>query len=445
MRALIRVLAIGFTAVIVSLAAAAFIGANNVRSIARFASDVVTDQLAVTQLLDEVEQEQRVLNACFFRDAGLVDPQQELSGLEQTDREIARLADQAGSGPDHQMWQNLRGATADFSSEARRLLSGEKTREASTRDLLLRYQAVTAFAATLVDVTYQRVGDAQQTISARTARLAAESSALDGGALVLALGCAFFTVRIAAGLFRQMQSQTGELSRVSFRLLQVQEEVARRFAHELHDELGGSLTAIKSDLAALAADPFDKSRLEDSVKLVEQSISNVRELSQLLRPTILDDFGLDASLRWLVGRFGERTGIEVEYSSTFDARLPDQTETHLFRIVQEALTNIARHAQATRVSINLRSGDGAVRLSISDNGRGLISQNTAQGVSQDAAQNRNGTDARKGGMGISGMRARAASAGGELKIESKSGGGVTIEVWAPLIEPQPMETQKEFA
>jgi signal transduction histidine kinase len=255
------------------------------------------------------------------------------------------------------------------------------------------------------------------------------------------LGCAIFTVGIAARLFRQMQSQTGELSRVSFRLLQVQEEVARRFAHELHDELGGSLTAIKSDLAALAANPFDKSRLEDSVKLVEQSISNVRELSQLLRPTILDDFGLDASLRWLVGRFGERTGIEVAYTSTFDARLPDQTETHLFRIVQEALTNIARHAAATRVSINLRSEDGAVRLSISDNGHGFASQVG----SQNAAQNRNGNDARKGGMGISGMRARAASAGGDLKIESKSGGGVTIEVWAPLTEPQPMETQKELA
>jgi signal transduction histidine kinase len=445
MRALIRVLAIGFTAVIVSLAVAAFIGANNVRSIARFASDVVTDQLAVTKLLDEVEQEQRVLNASFFRDTGIVEPEQALTGLDQTDREIARLADQAGSGPDRQMWQSLRLATIDFSTEARQVAGSKNPPDAPARDLLLRHQAVTAFAATLVDVTYKRILDAEQTMSARTARLAAESSVLVGGALVVALGCAFFTVRIAAGLFRQMQSQTGELSRVSFRLLQVQEEVARRFAHELHDELGGSLTAIKSDLAALAADPFDKTRLQDSVKLVEQSISNVRELSQLLRPTILDDFGLDASLRWLVGRFGERTGMEVEYTSTFDARLPDQTETHLFRIVQEALTNIARHAGATRVAINLRSGEGAVRLSISDNGRGLASQSTAQGVSQNGSQKGNGSDARQGGMGISGMRARAASAGGGLKLESRPGGGVSIEVWAPLIEPQASEPRKEFA
>ena len=135
---------------------------------------------------------------------------------------------------------------------------------------------------------------------------------------------------------------------------------------------------------------------------MEQSISNVRELSQLLRPTILDDFGLDASLRWLVARFRERTSIEVDYQSTFDGRLPDETETHLFRIVQEALTNIARHSGATRVSISLRADDGSVRLTLSDNGRGL------------AADRRNG-------MGLSGMRARAGSSGGELKIESKSG------------------------
>jgi signal transduction histidine kinase len=236
---------------------------------------------------------------------------------------------------------------------------------------------------------------------------------LVGGALVLALIFAAITVRIAARVFRQMQAQAGEISRVSFRMLEIQESVARRFSHELHDELGGALTAIKTDLGFLASDPSDRARLDDCVKVVEQAISNVRELSQLLRPTILDDFGLDASLRWLVARFHERTGVEVDYQSTFEGRLPDETETHLFRIVQEALTNIARHSGATRVSISLSADDGLVRLTLSDNGRGL------------AADRRNG-------MGLSGMRARAASFGGEVKIESKPGSGVTIEVRAPL-------------
>lgn len=438
MRALIRVLAIGFTAVIVLLFVAAFIGANNVRSIAHFASDVVTDQLVMKNLLDEVEQEQRVLNASYSRasaDGESVDRAQVLASLDQTNREIQRLVEKSRSGPDHQLWQSLGRATGDFAAEARGTLNRLKAQESSSRDLFLRHEAVTSLVAALVDLTYDKVWDAEQRVNRQTDHLAAESSALVAVSLLLALVCAFFTVRIAARVFQQMQSQTGELSRVSFRMLQVQEEVARRFAHELHDELGGSLTAIKSDLSALAADPFDKARLEDSVKLVEQSISNVRELSQLLRPTILDDFGLDASLRWLAGRFRERTRIEVEYTSTFDARLPDQTETHLFRVVQEALTNIARHAQATRVAIHLRAENGAVRLTISDNGRGFAP----------AAPRNGGEEGRKGGMGISGMRARAASAGGGLKIDAKPGGGVTIEVWAPLAEPHPSEPEKEFA
>ena len=436
MRALVRVLAIGFTAVILSLAAAALIGANNARSISRSAAGLVTDQLVITRLLDEVEREQGVLNASFYRlssNPETVNRGQVLADLDQTDREIGEMVDRSGNGPDHPLWESLRRATLGFSTEARELLNREKTPEASPRDLFFRHEAVTKVVADMVDLSYQRAMDTEERVNEQTAHLATESAVLVGGSLLLALGCAFVTVRIAARVFRQMESATGELSRVSFRMLEVQEEVARRFSHELHDELGGSLTAIKSDLAAIAADPNDKSRLEDCTRLVEQSISNVRELSQLLRPTILDDFGLDASLRWLAARFHERTRIEVEYNSTFEGRLPDQTETHLFRIVQEALTNIARHSQATRVTVNLRPENGRVRLTLSDNGRGLD------------ANRRNGKLPGSGGMGIGGMRARAASAGGDLKIESHPGGGVTINVWAPLSETQAIHSEKEIA
>jgi two-component system NarL family sensor kinase len=220
---------------------------------------------------------------------------------------------------------------------------------------------------------------------------------------------------MAAHVFRQMEFQAGELSRVSFRMLETQESTARRFAHELHDELGGALTAIRTNLTALAMRP-DPTRIEDCLKLVDESISNVRELSQLLRPTILDDFGLDAGINWLVARFRERTGIEVEYTSEFEERLPDETETHLFRIVQEALTNIARHSAATRVTIRLHAEGDLIKLTIRDNGKGLGPK---------------GVQSRPGSMGLSGMRARARSAGGELAIHSEPGAGVTIEVSAP--------------
>ena len=122
-------------------------------------------------------------------------------------------------------------------------------------------------------------------------------------------------------------------------------------------------------------------------------------------------------MRWLVDRFHERTRIAVDYHSGFEGRLADETETHLFRIVQEALTNIARHSGATKVSIGLNAIDGRVRLTLSDNGRGFAA----------------GT---RPGMGLSGMRARARSAGGELTFASSPGQGVTIEAWAPQSAPR---------
>ena len=415
MRTLVRVLVIGFTAVIALLVAAAAIGVNNAHSVARTSADLVSNQLIIASLMDEVEREQQVLNSTFFRMAGApssLNREDALADLDQTDKRMSELLAQAGGGGDHELWQKLDEAAHAFSKEARKLLNRRQPGELSSLDLFFMHQDVTSVAAQLVDLSYERAQTTQQRVEQQAADLAAESAGLVGGCLAVALGCALVTVRLAARAFRKMEEQTGELSRVSFRMLEAQESVARRFAHELHDELGGSLTAIKTNLAVLAANPADQARMEDCLKLVDDSIGNVRELSQLLRPTILDDFGLDAGLRWLVEKFGERTRIPVEYQSTFNGRLPDETETHLFRIVQEALTNVARHSGATKVSIHLRADDGHVRLTLSDNGRGL---------SQD----------RNSGMGLSGMRARAHSAGGELALNSKPGEGVSIEVWAP--------------
>src|SRR5262249_17377131 len=147
-----------------------------------------------------------------------------------------------------------------------------------------------------------------------------------------------------------------ELGRVSWHMLENQEATARRFSHELHDELGQSLTAVKTNLAAPdTGGQLNRARLDDCVRLVDEAVGNVRQMSQLTRPTILDDFGLEAGLRWLVEGFAARTGTEVAFDSTFSGRLADETETHLFRIAQEALTNVARHSGARRVRMNLDS------------------------------------------------------------------------------------------
>ncbi len=428
MRTLLRVLVIGFAAVIALLAAAAFISVSNARSIAASAAGLVSDQLVIARLLDEVEREQEVLNAAFYRLSrfpDMVDRERVLADLDQTDQEIARLVAQAHGSSSEAAWNSLERAVLDFSHEARELLLRHKVAVYSSRDLFSQHERVTAVVARLVDMSYARALETQKRVDHQSALLAEESAILLGGGLLVALMSAMITVRFAARVFRKMESQTGELSRVSFRMLETQESTARRFAHELHDELGGSLTAIRSNLTAIAArlgpNPVDRARIEDCIKVVEQSVSNVRELSQLLRPTILDDFGLDAGLRWLADRFHERTGIEVDYRSEFDGRLLDETETHLFRIVQEALTNVARHSSATRVSIHLRAEHDTIKLTLADNGTGLKPARSGE---------------ERSGMGLTGMRARARSAGGEMTLRSQPGAGVAIEVQVPLATPR---------
>ncbi len=235
--------------------------------------------------------------------------------------------------------------------------------------------------------------------------------------VLLSLVCAFFMVRASAEVFRRLEWQARDLRTVQLQVLESQEQIARRFSHELHDELGQELTALKANLSSLRETPNNQ-RVDDCLQIVDNAVKSVRELSQLLRPTILDDFGLDAALRWLTENFAERTGIEVQYHSDLGGRrLADSTETHLFRIAQEALTNVARHSQATRVVIDLVGNEQTVMLSIRDNGRGF-----AAVASRTPA-----------GLGLVGMETRARGANGTFRILSSPGDGVKIEVTCPTL------------
>ncbi|MGH9640359.1 MAG: sensor histidine kinase, partial [Bryobacteraceae bacterium] len=162
-----------------------------------------------------------------------------------------------------------------------------------------------------------------------------------------------------------------------------------------------------------------RERVDDCMALIDQAIHDVRELSQLLRPTILDDFGLDAALRSLAEGFSQRTGIDAKYTSEIGSRrLPDETETNLYRIAQEALTNVARHAEATSVNLDLHARAEDAKLTIRDNGRGF-----------DIAERR-----RPGGLGLAGMQLRARGCGGSFAMDAAKGRGVKIEVKCPIAQ-----------
>ena len=215
------------------------------------------------------------------------------------------------------------------------------------------------------------------------------------------------------------------LRTLSRRLLSAQEEERRRVARELHDEVGQVLTAVKIQLQSLlrgtgsAAPPA--ARLQAAVDSVDQAIGGLRVLAFELRPAILDDLGLAAALRWQSDRFAVETGMAVDVAiDPLEERLPTEVETACFRVVQEALTNVARHAKATRVEIELRRGPAedphSLAMRVRDNGGGFQISEARRRMAEG------------GCMGLSGMEERVRLAGGRFEVRSQPGVGTAIWV-----------------
>jgi len=220
-----------------------------------------------------------------------------------------------------------------------------------------------------------------------------------------------------------LRETSERLRRLSESVLAMLEADRRRVARELHDEIGQVLTAVSINLKVVKnqADASLYSRLDESMTIVDRALQQVRNMSLELRPSMLDDFGLEAALNWYVQRFEERTGIRTQFvaaASGYD--IPETIRTTCFRVVQEALTNVARHAKAQNVLVELRPDSESIRLVIQDDGLGFDHQ---------AAMVRGSLGA---SLGLLGMQERAQLIGGELEIESKPGRGTTVAVWLPL-------------
>jgi signal transduction histidine kinase len=419
-----RILTAGFGLVILLLLAAAYVGVRNIRSIQQGAASLVREQTVTNRLIDELRRQQTSLSEVFSilaRDPDSVDYGRIMIQLDEAEADIMRVSAEGGKTPESELWDRLRRRSEDFSNEARRLLSVEEPVTFASLDLFRYHEAFTAVAARLIERQYRQVSAAQAQIDARSRALLRQSAWFASGCLLLALLCAACTAWLVGRLTGALESQGAELTRVSWQMMEKQEDAARRFSHELHDELGQSLTAVKTNLTALDANGLGAHpRLADCLQLVDEAIGNVRQMSQLLHPTILDDFGLDAALRWLCEGFAARTQIDARLDSTFTGRLPEELETHLYRIAQEALTNIARHSGATSAGLALTVAAGEVRLAIRDNGRGLSAPRSVLETPFSS------------GLGMTGMRARARTAGGDLNVTSHPGEGVLIEVRVPV-------------
>jgi signal transduction histidine kinase len=203
------------------------------------------------------------------------------------------------------------------------------------------------------------------------------------------------------------------------RVVEAQELERRRLARELHDETGQALTSILLGLKALeerTGDEASRAATQELRELVVSTLQDVRRLAVELRPTALDDFGLVAALERLTASFAEQTGISVDFETALaDERLPEEVETALYRIVQESLTNVVKHARARRVSILLARKEGSVKAVVEDDGRGF-----------DPAEQAGD------GFGLVGMSERLALLGGRLEVESDADAGTTIAAEVPV-------------
>jgi two-component system sensor histidine kinase UhpB len=253
------------------------------------------------------------------------------------------------------------------------------------------------------------------------------SQVVNGGQKLLTVILHDITQRAKAE--QEIRRANEELRELSLGMLEVREAERTRIARELHDELGQALTALKMDVQLFSEKiPRDRTDLAEHAAsmnmLLDSTVATTRRISSDLRPLVLDDLGLGAAAEWLLEGLAQRAGIAFELK--IDPSCVELIEPHastLFRVMQESLTNVARHAQATRVAVRLAREGGDAVLIIADNGVGMNAN----------------ARAKPGSFGLRGIRERVLLLGGVLSIASEPSGGTTVSVRLPMPVTAPRE------
>lgn len=328
-------------------------------------------------------------------------------------------------------------STVEATPERTRRMRGNELYDYVQAEIVPRRNLVGALLRELEDVG-RRAMRASQAAFERSRRAALLwLLGMMGLCVVLGLVVARLSLAHAARMEREsarrLQDVTQakqDLEQLSARLLEIQEDERRRIARELHDEIGQTLTALRIEISraqaavkggSLAA----KDRLEEARALAEKTLKTVRDISLLLRPALLDDLGLAAALQWQAEDFSRRSGIACQYSEEgLEDALPDAHNTCVYRVVQEALNNCEKHSGASEVRLSLWRKEGELGVEVQDNGRGFPLD--GQGNPVGAA-----------GLGILGMRERAAVLGGSLEVQAAPARGTRVRLLLPLPAPAP--------
>jgi signal transduction histidine kinase len=242
------------------------------------------------------------------------------------------------------------------------------------------------------------------------------------GGMMLAIATTVLTLRLEREVERRLKETIearADLQGLSARLVRAQEDERRTLARELHDEVGQSLSAIMMEASSAVATSDNAGigdRLRSIGSMAEKTLNIVRDLALLLRPSMLDDFGLVPALNWHAREMSKRTGLDVRIDADeISDDLPDEHKTCIYRVVQEALNNAARHANARNIQVGVKNEGARVIFSVRDDGSGFDKRFVR-------------------GLGLLGMEERVRRLGGELHIDSEMGRGTTISAELPLPE-----------
>lgn len=394
--------------------------------------------LAKNQQLDEI-RDAVYLSGTYFRDY-LLEPDR--AKAEQSRRELidsyariqSLLAENGAlsNTGDHEMFEALKREIRDYWQTLEPVLSWTMEQRRKEGYRFLRDEVFPRRSNTLAIADNIRSLNQQQLMH-RDEELVTRFSGVRGQLLLalvimLLVGIvqAFFItahlLRVERQTLRHLQEMTEarqELKDLSAKLVATQETERKSISRDLHDAVGQSMSAVQFELhdLALALRPYEphlRERVDRVRGLVEQSLAVIRNLALLLRPSMLDDLGLAAALGWLAREISRPTGLHIQVEADdLPPDLPDEHKTCVFRIAQEALNNVAKHANANTVEITVRASDRWLAITVQDDGRGF-------------------QPGRGHGLGLTGMHERAESLGGSVKINSGPGKGTMIEVLLPL-------------
>lgn len=438
-----NLLPLGFGIVLVLWVASSYDFTRRLEDVEQRTTAIIGRFVQSDRLLSSI-QVQLLLGSLYLRDAIADTPttddyyrQQLQASRAQIDTALQDYKPMLDSREEQRVFGTLRGEITDFWSLVGEVLTTRGTRSSMEARVELRRRVIPKRDLILnvleqVQTLHRGAFEAQRTEVSRVyGGMRTRVWTLRVIVFILSLGAAvlvtLYRARLEAHVQRQIEldaEHTRDLQRLSARLVQAQEDERRSIARELHDEIGQSLTAAKMELTlAKRAYPVSPpgGPLDELESITDRTIQTVRDLSLLLHPSLLDDLGLGPALDWQATSFSKRTGIRVEVVlNGMDERLSAEIETSVYRIVQEALNNVAKHSGATECTVDIERSDRELTVTVRDNGRGFDRTRWE------------GQPGRRG-LGLIGIQERVSGFGGRFEIEGNAQTGTRLRVVLPAL------------